>query len=34
MRKLLQIAFGVLKSGKAFDPTHHQLLCQKVAVGG
>jgi len=26
MRKLIHIVFGVLKSGKYFDPTHELLL--------
>ena len=26
MRKLIHIAFGVLKSGKVFDPNHELLL--------
>ena len=26
MRKLIHIAFGVLKSGKKFDPNHELLL--------
>jgi hypothetical protein len=26
MRKLAQVAYGVLKSGKAFDASQHELL--------
>ena len=34
MRKLLQIAFGVLKSGKPFDPSHDRPLSQKIFPKG